>query len=148
MEKRQAELARSYLSLKKVGWRPLRKRGTVKRSSVQKTSQLSTKSRTCSFAKQAVTTISKNTYFSCVSRITVIMNSETNLTGSNKFPVKLYNILQEAEKSPYLADIVSWMPDGKSFKVRCGRVYSSFCPVCIRFVLSSIGTTCLPIDCE
>jgi hypothetical protein len=49
------------------------------------------------------------------------MNGETNLTGSNKFPVKLYNILQEAEKSPYLADIVSWMPDGNSFKVcRCG----------------------------
>jgi len=45
------------------------------------------------------------------------MNAETNLTGSNKFPVKLYNILQEAEKSPYLADIVSWTPDGRSFKV-------------------------------
>eukprot|EP00429_Kryptoperidinium_foliaceum_P041741 CAMPEP_0176103184 /NCGR_PEP_ID=MMETSP0120_2-20121206/51765_1 /TAXON_ID=160619 /ORGANISM="Kryptoperidinium foliaceum, Strain CCMP 1326" /LENGTH=290 /DNA_ID=CAMNT_0017437263 /DNA_START=74 /DNA_END=946 /DNA_ORIENTATION=- len=38
-------------------------------------------------------------------------------SGSNKFPVKLYNILQEAEKTPYLADIVSWLPDGKAFKV-------------------------------
>jgi hypothetical protein len=38
-------------------------------------------------------------------------------TTSNKFPVKLFNILQEAEKTPYIADIVSWMPDGKSFKV-------------------------------
>ncbi len=38
-------------------------------------------------------------------------------TSSNKFPVKLHNILQEAEKTPYLAEIVSWSPDGKSFKV-------------------------------
>lgn len=38
-------------------------------------------------------------------------------SNSNKFPVKLYNILQEAETTPHLADIVSWLPDGKSFKV-------------------------------
>jgi len=38
-------------------------------------------------------------------------------SSSNKFPIKLYNILQEAEKTPRLAEIVSWSPDGKSFKV-------------------------------
>lgn len=38
-------------------------------------------------------------------------------SSSNKFPVKLYNILQEAEKTPYLAEILSWSADGKSFKV-------------------------------
>lgn len=38
-------------------------------------------------------------------------------SSSNKFPVKLYNILQEAEKTPYLAEIVSWSSDGKSFRV-------------------------------
>ena len=59
------------------------------------------------------------------------MNAETNLTGSNKFPVKLFNILQEAETSPYLADIVSWMPDGNSFKVcRCGFLVEARVPLC------------------
>jgi hypothetical protein len=38
-------------------------------------------------------------------------------SSSNKFPVKLYNILQEADKTPYLAEILSWSADGKSFKV-------------------------------
>ena len=41
----------------------------------------------------------------------------TSSNSSNKFPVKLFQILQEAEHTPYLADIVSWLPDGKSFKV-------------------------------
>ena len=45
------------------------------------------------------------------------MTTSTSTSNSNKFPVKLYNILQEAEKTPYLAEIVSWLPDGKSFKV-------------------------------
>lgn len=45
-------------------------------------------------------------------------------SSSNKFPIKLYNILQEAETTPYLAEIVSWLPDGKSFKVHQKEEFS------------------------
>lgn len=48
----------------------------------------------------------------------------TSSNPNNKFPIKLFQILQEAETTPYLAEIVSWLPDGKSFKVHQKEKFS------------------------
>jgi hypothetical protein len=37
--------------------------------------------------------------------------------GNIRFPLLLYSVLQDAEKDPDLADIISWEPSGTSFKI-------------------------------
>jgi hypothetical protein len=51
--------------------------------------------------------------------ITTLMNPEpaSHHHGNIRFPLLLYSVLQDAEKDPDLADIISWEPSGTSFKI-------------------------------